>query len=393
MCSPNRVQLIALIWGLLPGYAGAQRPPTFIATRDLHIGAVTADISRAGSLLVARNGDILVIDDQDNIFRRFGVSGSLGQIGREGEGPGEFRNIRSAGWFGDSLWVHDPSLKRITIFGPNYVLVRSFAEPTTVRLPEASQDSTPVQLYVQAVLPGGDLRAMATFRPRHKPSWATDVDSGYSVLLRTSRTGVLRNRIGVVPPNRCAFSKSAGRGGTWTAYIPFCNSWVATDWDQAPTALIASVEQGPGRIPSTTYRLTLVNERGLVLLDRSYSFVPVPVAQAALDSMVAFQETRNARLGPEYTAFAKSLRPEANFPAVRRVQVGRDSTVWLEESAAGRGHHWRVLDARGTVLGMLTLPDNVSLQAADLHTVWGYESDADGLQGIVRYRLERRGSQ
>ncbi len=387
------IRVVGLICALLPGYAGAQRPATFIATRNLHVDAATANISRAGSLLVARNGDILVIDDQENILRRFGASGAIGEIGREGEGPGEFRNIRSAGWLGDSLWVHDPNLKRVTIFGPDYKLVRSYGEPATVRLPEASRDSTPVQLFVQTVLPDGDLRALATFRPGHKPDWASDVDSGYSVLLRTTRAGVLRNRIGVIPPNRCAFSKSAGRGGMWMAYIPFCNSWVATDWDEAPAALIASVEQGPGREPPTTYRLTLVNESGAALFDRSYSFVPVPVPQAAIDSLLAQQETRYARLGPEYTAFAKSLRPAANFPAVRRVLIGRDSTVWLEENAAGQGHHWRVLDARGSVLGLLTLPDNVSLQAAELHTVWGYESDADGLQGIVRYRLERRGGQ
>jgi hypothetical protein len=83
------------------------------------------------------------------------------------------------------------------------------------------------------------------------------------------------------------------------------------------------------------------------------------------------------------------LEPARTWPPVRRILVGGDGTVWVEERMVQPGHLWRILDFKGAVIGTVTLPDDISLQTAVLHAIWGYETDADGLQGIVRYHLDK----
>jgi 6-bladed beta-propeller len=50
---------------------------------------------------------VLVFDQEGHFIR---------QIGRGGEGPGEFRQLASLGWHGDTLWVLDDALYRVSEF-------------------------------------------------------------------------------------------------------------------------------------------------------------------------------------------------------------------------------------------------------------------------------------
>ncbi|MBK6496513.1 MAG: hypothetical protein IPG05_15660, partial [Gemmatimonadetes bacterium] len=52
-------------------------------------------------------------------------------------------------------------------------------------------------------------------------------------------------------------------------------------------------------------------------------------------------------------------------------------------------HRWLVLDPKGVTVGVVTVPSEITLRAAELGTVWGTITDADDLQGVVRYRVGR----
>jgi hypothetical protein len=329
---------------------------------------------------------MLVIDNKDNILRTFNTSGASGTVGRVGAGPGEFRNLTRAGWLGDSLWTLDPNLNRVSIFGPNHKFVRSFFEPSTIVSPKAPKDSTETanEVYVQAVLSDGSLRAIAAFRPTRRPSWAAGVDSGATLMVRITPTGVLRNRVTVDPPNRCAIN-FVFSGGTGGVHIPFCAERVSTEWDG--TAAVASADLEPANGAGVRYRITVVGEDGTMQFSHVYPFVPVPVSAASRDSMMAARTKAFARYGQAYIDAMPKITPAKTYPPVRRIVLGRDGTVWVEERIAEPGHFWRMLDAKGTVVGTVMLPADVSLATADTHAIWGYETDADGLQGIVRYRL------
>jgi hypothetical protein len=50
---------------------------------------------------------------------------------------------------------------------------------------------------------------------------------------------------------------------------------------------------------------------------------------------------------------------------------------------------WHVLDARGSVIGKIVAPSNTQFMAVSRDQVWAIETDNDGLQHIVRFRVTR----
>lgn len=365
----------------------AQGITTFTATRDLRIDPATASIGQGGGMLIAKNGDILAIDDKDDIFRVFNARGPAGIIGRNGEGPGEFRNLRSAGWIGDSLWTYDPQLQRFSIFGPDRKFIRSFKAPATITAPHAASDTANAEIYMQALLPGELIRSVITYRHASRPSWARDIDSGFVPVGRITQAGELKNRIMVNPPERCVVTKATTRG-TMTARPLFCSFPLATGWSSAPTNIVTLVDFPPGAGKATEFRVTTTNELGTVLFDKTLTYAPVQIPKAAIDSAAARRDKALARFA-EPLAFAKTLPIPRTYEPIRRVVNGRDGTVWLEERIATPGHRWRILDAKGNVVGGVFLDQNVDLQAADLQNIWGYELDEDGQQGVVRFHLTK----
>ena len=94
------------------------------------IDGAQRDLVPIGWLAVSPGGRLAVAQQQDGIVRLFDTAGTaLGQAGRTGDGPGEFREISSGGWLGDSLWIIDGLLRRLTILGATGALVRSVALP------------------------------------------------------------------------------------------------------------------------------------------------------------------------------------------------------------------------------------------------------------------------
>jgi hypothetical protein len=69
--------------------------------------------------------------------------------------------------------------------------------------------------------------------------------------------------------------------------------------------------------------------------------------------------------------------------------VGRDETIWLESYTRAGDRAWQVLDARGDLIGRVTLPRAVHLHVAEASALWGIETDSDGLEHVVRYRVSR----
>lgn len=88
-------------------------------------------------------GRVYVIGNYSTYINVFNQDGSfLRQVGREGDGPGEYRGIgRIAITKGDSVVVFDQVLRRYTVLSPDYRYVRSERlpvgpEPQTVLMPD-----------------------------------------------------------------------------------------------------------------------------------------------------------------------------------------------------------------------------------------------------------------
>ena len=126
----------------LPGGAEPGSVPSLLYAMGLDTVRVTLEneivatvdgplaLTRVGDLLPAPDGSLLVGQPEDRTVMLLSRDGDVvGRVGREGEGPGEFRWISALGWRGDSLWVSDIRGRRITVFNSQLEVVRTEPSP------------------------------------------------------------------------------------------------------------------------------------------------------------------------------------------------------------------------------------------------------------------------
>lgn len=357
---------------------------------DLRIDPDEADLSSVGVMLVANDGRILVAQTQDGLIRVFGPDGtSLPTLGRPGEGPGEFSRLTRIGWIGDSIWALDPGLARITIFDPDTGLVRSFRSPGIgLQGPTEREDGLVLEIYVQAILPDGSLRAIVGVpRGIEPPTWAADVDSGSKHYVRLSQNGAILGRIALRERDRCQVSFPIGSRGVGAMVIPLCPTPLSNDWDGAVADFLVFADVPEDDPDQPTYRVSLFGYRGDTAFVRDYPYQPIPVTAAMRDSMLERERKALEGLPPSYHSARPSYDMPGTLPPIKRVLVGRDSTLWLEEEDNAPEHHWRVLDVRGELIGLVTVPAAVRLRVAQRDMVWGTETDENDLEAIVRLRV------
>lgn len=179
--------LILATWLALSGgveTAAAQRTlrirrdegPRLVLREVLRIGSLDgADaFGRVTDVAFDGGGRLYVVDDLNRRVSVVGADGRVvGQLGREGSGPGEFQ----APWLvrvapGDSAFVWDASLARVSVFGPDLRFRRSFR-------------TSPAWMVTGIeFLPSGDLVVAAFGSGERHP------------LHRLTRTGVRRGSFG-----------------------------------------------------------------------------------------------------------------------------------------------------------------------------------------------------
>ncbi len=101
------------------------------AAPALDIGVVQGDpayqLYRVFDALRLSDGRIAVVNQGSSEIRFYDTEGRYtGAVGREGEGPGEFRGVRAAWEHGDSLLAWDDELQRFSVFNLDGDFERSF---------------------------------------------------------------------------------------------------------------------------------------------------------------------------------------------------------------------------------------------------------------------------
>jgi hypothetical protein len=386
------IAVAAVLLSAIAGTAPAQQPPALTVTRELLITPEEADLNDTRYLAVSPRGHILVSQSREGFIKVFAPGGQSQKIGRPGEGPGEFRFPTQIGFVGDSLYAIDHALVRVYRFSADFKFVRGFPEPFSPVAPTMPYPH--FYDFTRAVLPGGDLRANATIpgSGSARPSWAARLDSNAIAIVSITPAGDFRKLLLLVPPPAKPCSVSAlfthknGRGDQVTSQIPYCPVPLVTD-DQGAAGGVASVEVGLVSRTTGSYGVRAVDDHGVAKFTRSISYTPVPITKASRDSLArartVYEKSR------EFIPESPNPDPYPTYPPIRRVLLGRDYSVWLEEHSNTPGHRWLVLDAKGSTVGSVTLPPEVTLKVVELGRAWGTTTDADGLQGIVRYRVGR----
>ena len=341
---------------------------------ELLTRAPWAALGPGGQLFVAQPVDLSVpvFDSAGNLVRR---------IGREGEGPGEFLRISGIGFLGDTLWVADRRLLRVTFFLGDQI----WTEP--LRVVQAGPWLSP-----------GVPRSF--FSDGAALAWPTAVSED-----------IAQGRVSSLPVVRL---ERDGRSRTlamldvsnseWAVYVRDWRGYSAQPFSDAP--LLRAAGDGRGfyivdRRPSVGFGVSFFSELGDTLWHREFQAERAEITRTEVDSIV----TRRAQSLPRqlFGPVASVKRPlrEALFLPERRRAVARadgalDGSLWVRMERGDRACWW-VINQQGRLEGSLALPpqnDPAGLLVATDSLLWLRRWTDLDLEYIERYRVEwRNGSQ
>lgn len=343
------------------------------ASEDLRIGSLdgpeATSFGYVESIAVARDGTMYIPDLQVPAIRVFAQDGTyLGDLGREGEGPGEYIAIRGIAPLPDGDVAVWHEMGDITVFDRE----RRFKRRFSVRLMSIAGGPGPGLVADTA----GNLFVRTTAGPP-SPEVAQTVRYAW---VHYSSDGEFIDSI--VPPAR-ELEGSPFAFPTETFSAPSPHGYFVT-----------------GR--TSEYAIHRPLRDGRVLrIERSYESIPIE------------GEERTQWEG--YIAEVE-VRWDDKFPAMHRTKppwkqlhLGYDGRIWVSRySRAVRvpGHRTRasivggfptvewvepgrydILDPRGSFLGSVTLPSDATILAARGQFVWTLERGEFDEPYVVRYRI------
>jgi hypothetical protein len=365
---------------------GKDTLPELTITRDLRIDADSANLSPIGWLAVLSDGAIAIAQRQDGAVLYFSADGTrLGAFGRSGDGPGEFRHVGAYGLLGDTLWVGDPTAARTTLIAPDRSLAGTSRWPSSLTFDPPLAGPSPTFFWIRPVAVLADsviLTEPMLAAGSESLVWPGGTHPGDPIVLVRS-DGTFERVVAWIPEDKCV-ARIVFEGGSGSTDIPLCakpQRAIAADGSRIAFAIPGDETEG-GR-----YRLVMVGARGDTILSRQYSHTLEPIPRHLIDSVIA-RRLETAKQ-PEWRDAYRSMKLPTAFPPFARLLVGRDETIWLESYTRAGDRAWQVLDARGDLIGRVTLPRAVHLHVAEASALWGIETDSDGLEHVVRYRVSR----
>ncbi len=369
-----------------PGRQVAAKPDTNLSLPD----SVRSLLSFVVDLCVAPDGSIYLTDRQLPFVLHLDRTGRLIRtVGRAGSGPGEFQRPAMLGWLGDSLWVYDLALVRLTLFdtvGGGYSTASLLHPERPVQTggrPSLGGSRIPL-----AVLPDGELLVHRTPPPEEQGPTA-----GGAVILVNREFEVLDTVLHLPPGHSQMWF--VFRDGARLIPQPFRDDPAV---DASPDGRwLVRVDRPPAsQAGAGVFTVTLLERGGRLAYRRELSYVPAPLPDDTVESfireMLAFDAgPGHVRLPLTRDSLRRELFRPRFFPPVPEVRVGRDGIVWLHLVDAGardlmrRGQaQWVALSPRGLELRRVTVPDRVRVLDVDGRSLWGVEYDPDGTPKDVR---------
>jgi hypothetical protein len=378
----------------------ADNPPVWGASprlvEELRIGVIDGDprytLGRVGDVVEASDGTIWIADDQLLAIRRYSPRGEhLGDVGRRGDGPGEFASIYGMRASGDRVAVFDPNNARVQWFDLSGRYVEGFRAPTD-GLVIVNPFAPPLEATSD-----GDLVLLTSVPDPSAPPTPDGRIPRKLVWLRLSASGEVRDTIPRPAPNA----------------------------DGAGTRVLTSSVMNPlgyrveGRNAEYALHRALPDGR-TVRIERSWDAVPYADGersqlQARLDA--ARSDARLAATKPAWSSFGTDaegrlwiarLIParevgETEAQADRRITPPSIPGVALPDRPTrpaltwGQPEVFDVIEPNGRFLGTITLPRSESsdtgfnrrarMAGARGATLWTIEKGEYDEQYVVRYRI------
>ena len=357
-------------------------PVAFRVELDLRIDGSGADseqfMSSIAGLKIDESGRILAADVNESRITMFDSTGRwIRNIGRQGNGPGEFSSIGTFGFFSDSIWVIDPDAKRVQLFLADGSFARMFECSVQPSDPTA-YSSAPPAAYL------GNGRVLARLEPK---SWQGIGDSVRlpDLLVTATESGVVADTLSALPM-------------PWSEIIHYSTTSMSRPYPIRTTPYFVVAPRTPEL--AVVLRPDPTDERGGVYKVVRYhgdqlgsdtvvmSYSPRRVDQRIIDSLIPWPETEDL---PALRDLNRARREHARWPkflpAVNRTIIGRDGSLWLANDWSLTPSRWLVLSPDNRVVGAVDLPQKLRVLQADTMRVWGVELSDSDVPSVVRYRL------
>lgn len=331
-----------------------------------------------GTVLLGGQTEILVFD-KDGSYRR--------EIGRAGEGPGEFRWLDGLGAHGDTIWASDPLLGRVTRFLSDGSLLEMVTPDASGRTTGQRLKLAPDGSVVGSSLPLSGVSGDPSGRGRVL-WWRWHENEGLSDSLVASE--VWHEHMLLRPPGRA--------GGVARLQQPFS--------ERVPVAF-----GGTERYALAARAVVETDQEALIVVERYHfdgrrdtsvalRYQPLRLTAAAVDSAVNDLGRQNstrpgireqaARPTPE---IARQLREAIYvpryYPPLKDLIQGSAGAIWIgRERSASRKANWVIATESEGALARISLADYQRPLSAMAGYVWLLEASMFDLPRIVKYRIE-----
>lgn len=362
--------------------------PELEAIETLRIGSVDdpeTALTWIVGVRVASDGRIYSLHPQEQQVRVHASDGTpIGRIGRDGEGPGEFRSPYSFGMLGDTLWVLDFNAYRLSYFDLDGTLLRILSPPVEY----GGQGRNPPR--PSGLLADGTLRASP---PALDYLIATGAMTEQPVM-RMDTAGRVLDTLFTRDVRNSAFLVEGGGAQTFgmVGHQPFLDNQLII-LDRSGRGLV-TVDRAALPQPEPRFTVTRLGESGDTVFSRAFPYTPLPIPDSEVDSVAnAFVESvvesfgASVRRAAEEQTRAKLYRP-AHRPPVQSTHVGSDGSIWLNlASKSDSASTWLVLHEDGNPVGTVSLPSGLRINEARSGTIWGTVNDELDVPYIVRYSV------
>jgi hypothetical protein len=387
------VGAIVLWWLSAP--LPAQSSPTRSKVKLGTPVAVSTDLEGLTSAEFAAIGparDLFVAGPDSPVILHLNSAGArLGLIGRDGEGPGEYRRIGAMGWTGDTLWVRDDMLRRITLLSDRGAFLHTIPflrlqsrDPRFSTLVARGLTSLGKQVYVEGFSPGTDPKVL---------------EAGARVVVVSDVPGSKADTVLTLVPQRAPIRLSMGNGG---------NIVVPQPWAGADVLALAGDGSFLARIRRTpqetaghwSYELTAVRPSGTPMYTVTIPFEPETLDEPLVEKwLTQFTDPRLiSAFGSEgklRKALIESVYRPPVLPPTVQVVIGTDGSVWITRERVVNSFVCDVVDPSGKLLGTIPLPSHRRLLAAGRDYAWLiHESDqSEGTLVLERATVIRNSPQ
>lgn len=323
---------------------------------------------RVQDALIRSDGSIVVANSGSSEVRLYSSMGqATGSVGREGEGPGEYRQIsRLIKLPGDSIGVFSWPM-RLTILAPDLTFVRTHA------LGERAQSPRPLQ--------SGDLVDLEVYPSVVEYEGANQLIREPAAVVRRSREGVIKDTVWEGPGYEEYMYSSGKRHGAARPLFGRGPAF-ATRGDRTLIGTSDRMEYREFDVTGALKRVVRVAGYDL------------SVDQEAEDA------ERAAYLGDDPSPFLRQLvaqlpRPEGR-PAYSEFIVDSEGYLWAGAYQSRRNYTearaWEVFSPSGQWMGTLATPANFTVFEIGPDYLLGSWSDELDVEHVQRLALTRSGS-